>query len=231
MARIDRCALTKQEIVREASEQFLEYGYTKTTISSICKALEMSPGNLTFHYPTKEHLLAELVDMLCKFQWEQIKKEANDGLSSVMAVCLELAAMASACEQDEVIKDFFISAYTGPMCLEIIRKNDVERAVEVFASYRPDWSPEQFAEAVILCSGIEYATLMTVGDPVPLEMRVTGALNNILSIFNIPDELKAEKIKRVFSMDYRKLGKQTIKAFRRYVKNANDQALLELLKR
>ena len=67
VARIDKSALTKLEIVTEATKQFLEKGFSNTTVSSIAKELEMSTGNLTFHYPTKEHLLAELVDLLCKF--------------------------------------------------------------------------------------------------------------------------------------------------------------------
>ena len=96
MARINKGALTKLEIVQEATTQFLEKGFTHTTVSSIAKELHMSTGNLTFHYPTKDHLLAELVDMLCKFQWKQIEKEADDGISSVLAICLELTAMAGA---------------------------------------------------------------------------------------------------------------------------------------
>ena len=107
MARIDKGALTRIEIVAEASKQFLEKGYSNTTIASIAHALEMSKGNLTFYYPTKEHLLAELVDILCTFHWKQMEREANDGISSVMAICLELTAMAGACEDDPVIKDFF----------------------------------------------------------------------------------------------------------------------------
>ena len=39
MARIDKGALTRVEIISEASGQFLEKGYSKTTISSIAKAL------------------------------------------------------------------------------------------------------------------------------------------------------------------------------------------------
>ncbi len=231
MARIDRSAFVKLEIVQEASRQFLKNGYTATSISMISKALEMSPGNLTYHYPTKEHLLAKLTDILCDFQWKLMEKEADEGLSSIMAICLELATMASACEQDEVIKDFFISTYTSPMCLAIIRKNDAERAKKVFAAHRPEWTDEQFAEAEILCSGIEYATLMTAGDDVPLETRVAGALKNILGIYNIPEDLRNTKVKRVFSMDYRKLGKQTPEEFRKYVEEANDQAFFDLLKR
>ncbi len=231
MARIDKSALTRTEIVQEASKQFLEKGYSNTTISAIAKELGMSPGNLTFHYPTKDHLLAELVDMLCTFQWELIEKEANDGVSSVMAICLELTSMASACESDPVIRDFFISAYSSPMCLEIIRKNDAKRAKGIFKDYRPNWTAEEFAEAEILVSGIEYATLMTAGDPVPLETRITGALNNILGIYGIPEETRNVKIRRVFEMDYRNIGKRILDEFKEYVKQANEQAFRELLQR
>ena len=230
MARIDKRALTRLEIVQVASRQFLEKGYSATTVSAISKELGMSPGNLTFHFPTKEHLLAELVDLLCSFQWKRMEEEAGEGVSSIMAICLELASMASACEQDKVIKEFFLATYTSPMCLDIIRRNDADRARKVFASYRPDWTKEQFAEAEILCSGIEYATLMTAGDPVTLETRVAGALNNILGIYNIPEEIRKRKIQRVFDLDYQKLGRQTLTEFRQYVEEANDHAFLALLK-
>lgn len=231
MARINKSALTRLEIVQEASKQFLEKGYTRTTVSAIGKELDMSSGNLTFYFPTKEHLLAELVDLLCSFQWKRMEEEADEGYSSIMAICLELTSMASACESDPVIKDFFLSAYSSPMCLEIIRRNDTERAKKVFGSYRPDWTEEQFAEAEILCSGIEYATLMTANDHVTLETRIAGALNNILGIYGIPEETRQTKTKKVFAMDYRNLGKQVLEEFKEYVKQANEQALLDLLKR
>ncbi len=231
MARIDKGALTKIEIIGEATKQFLENGYSNTTVSSIAKALEMSPGNLTFHYPTKEHLLAELVDMLCKFQWEMMEKEAGEGVSSIMALCLELTTMLSASEDDEVIKDFFISSYSSPLCLDIIRKNDVSRAKAVFGAYRPEWTDVQFAEAEILVSGIEYATLVTAGDPVSLESRITGALNNILTIYGIPEETRSIKLNKVFTMDYRTLGKRVRNSFKEYVAETNEKAFRELVGR
>jgi len=229
MARIDKGALTRTEIIAEATKQFLEKGYSQTSISAIAKALEMSPGNLTFHYPTKEHLLAVLTDMLCDYQWKVMKQEANDGLSLVMAVCLELATMTGACEEDAIIKDFFLSAYSNPMCLAIIRKNDVARAKEVFREYCPDWTDEQFTEAEILVSGIEFATLMTAGDPVSLETRIAGAVSSILEIFGVPEKTRAEKLKKVFAMDYRNLCKQVLAGFKEYVKTTNDQTFRSLI--
>lgn len=231
MARIDKGALTKAEIVAEATKQFLEKGYSHTSVSAIAKELDMSPGNLTFHYPTKEHLLAVLTDMLCEYQWKIIKEEADEGVSSILALCLELATMTSACEEDEVIKDFFLSAYSSPMSLDIIRKNDTKRAKEVFGSHRPDWTDEQFAEAEIIVSGIEYATLMTAGDPVPLEARISGALKNILGIYGIEENLRDEKVEKVFAMDYKNLCRQVLANFKKYVTEVNEQTFRLLLQR
>ena len=176
MIRVNRKELTRSEIVRIAANCFLNDGYTKTTVNSMCKKLNMSPGNMTFHFPTKEHMLAELAEMLCKYQWKMMKDEAKDGYCSIMAICLELLTIASACEQDEVAKDFFISSYRSEMCMEHIRKNDTQRAKEVFKEYCPDWTDEYFSEAETMVSGIEYATLFTTPDSAPLEIRVNGAL-------------------------------------------------------
>ena len=231
MAKIDKSALTRAEIIREASKQFLEKGYTNTTVSSIAKELEMSPGNLTFHFPTKEHLLAELVDMLCDYQWKLIEREADYEDGSIMAICLELTTMTSACEDDDVIKDFFISSYSSPLCLDIIRKNDTKRSKKIFKKYQPEWTDEKFSEAEILVSGIEYATLMTVGNPVPLETRISGALHNILGIYGVPEEIQNKNIEKVFSLDYKNLCKQVLKNFKKHVAKTNEQMFRELLNR
>ena len=230
MARMSNSSLTKLKIIRVGTKQFLEQGYSATTAKSVASVLNISPGNLTFHFPSKEHLLAELTDLLCRFQWELMKKEAEDGVSSVMAACLELTAMAAACEEDEIAKDFYLSAYTGPLCMAIIRKNDAARAKTVFASFCSDWTDEQFDEAEILVSGIEYATLMTAGADVPLETRISGALNQILSIYGVPEETRKAKIGRVLRMDYRTIGRRTMSEFKQFVEQANEQALLDLLK-
>ena len=58
MARIGESDFTRLEIIQVATRMFLEKGYTNTTTKAISDELEMSKGNLTFRYPTKEHLLA-----------------------------------------------------------------------------------------------------------------------------------------------------------------------------
>lgn len=226
-----RVNTTKLEIIQTSTKMFLEKGYSNTSAKMLCNELDISTGNLTFYYPTKEHMLAVLVKMLCDFQWEMIERETDEGYSSIMAICLELMAMAAMCEEDEVAKDLYTSAYSSPICLEIIRKNDAGRAKEVFKDYCQDWTDEQFAEAETLVSGIEYATLMTTADSAALDVRIAGALNIILSIFNVPEETRKKKIERVLAMDYRGVGQRVLKEFKEYVDETNEHAFDNLLKK
>jgi len=222
---------TKYEIIQAASKAFLEHGYSATSVRSIAAELDMNAGLLMYHFPTKEHLLAVLVEMLCNFQWQMMKNVVDEGNTSLMAVCLEFATMAAMCEDDEIAKDFYLSAYSNPLTIGIIRKNDTLRSRMVFGEYCPDWNEQHFAEAEILVSGIEYATLMTAGDEVPLEIRIAGALNNIMTTYNVPEETRKMKTEKILAMDYHGLGKRILDEFKVFVDETNDQAFEDLLRK
>ncbi|MBQ4644721.1 MAG: TetR/AcrR family transcriptional regulator [Clostridia bacterium] len=219
---------TKLKIIQTALRLFLENGFSNTSARALCNDLDISLGNLTFYFPSKEHLLAVLIEMLCDFQWKMMKEEADDGISLVLAVCLELMSMTSAAEENETAKDLFISAYTSPITLEIIRKNDSQRAKTVFSEYCPDWTDEHFVEAEALVSGIEYATLMTTKTSSPLDARISGALDAILYIYKVPEETRKIKIQKVLSMDYKKIGSRIFDEFKEYIEQVNEQAFNEL---
>lgn len=221
MAKTAKKESVKDRILYVSTRMFLENGYTDTTVKMICDELSISKGHFNFYFNAKEYVLAELVEMLCEFQWELMKREADDGISSLLAVCLELMSMAAACEEEKAAKDFFVSSYQSPFCLEIIQKNDAVRAKEVFAKYCSDWTDEHFREAEILVSGIEYSTLNAVDDSVQLETRIAGALNAIMTIYNVPGEIRKTKIDKVLAMDYRSVGKRIFKEFKEYVEKAN----------
>lgn len=226
--KVSKSDITKLQIIRVATKNFLENGYSNTSAKKICDELGISPGNLTFYFPTKEHLLATLVDLLCDFQWKMMKEEADDGISSIMAICLELTAMTAMCDEDEIARDFYISTYTSPICLDRIRRNDADRAKKVFKEYCPNWTDEQFAMAEMLVSGAEYAALVQAGYQVSLEMRIEGALRNILRIHNVPEDLIKLKIDKVFALDYRSIGRKVLKKFKEFAEAENENAFIEL---
>lgn len=231
MIRVDRSELTRHEIIRVAANRFLNDGYTATSVHAICKTLGMSTGNLTFHFPTKEHLLAQLTGMLCDFRRVLLEEEVAEGASSLMAYCLELITTAAACEQDEVLKDFFLSIYRSEVSMDLLREWDKARSKAVFAEYCPDWTDERFEEAVTLVSGIKYATLMTTARSAPLELRIAGALNTMLHIYHVPREKRDEKLMKMLQIDYRALSLRIVKEFREYVDRTTEQALHDLLAR
>ncbi len=229
MSKFHKSKLTKLEIIKVATSLFLEVGYSKTSPKMIADELEISTGNLTYHFPTKEHLLAVLVEMLGEFQEKLLEYEADKGLSSNMSICIELMTVASACEENEVARDFFISTFQSPMCLDYLRKRHIDRAKRIFAEQCKDWTDEQFIEAEILVQGIDYSTLISSDTSVSFDVRIAGALNQILSIYNVPEEMRKEKIERVLSMNCRELGKRVLKEFISYVENTIDDALDETI--
>ncbi len=227
MAKRHKLNITKQEIIQTGTKMFLERGYSNTTCKAVADELDLSTGNITFYFPTKEHLLSVLTEMLCDFQWRMMEKEVEDGKSSLMALCLELMAMAAICEENEIVRDFYLSAYTHPMSLGIIRRNDVEKAKKVFGQFCPNRTDEEFTEAEIIVSGIEYATLMITENSAPLEMRIAGALGSIMMVYNVPEDLRNMKIKKVLDMDYREIGRRIFKEFMEYIDEVTELSLEE----
>lgn len=228
MAR-KRVNTTKSEIVRCGLSMFLENGYSATSTKMICEVLGLSTGNLTYYFPTKEHLLATLVALLCNFQQETVRQNTEDGYSSLMAICLEIAAMAFMCEEDKIARDLYLSAYRSPMCLELIQENDMRRAKQVFAEFCTDWDEKQFAVAEVLVSGVEYATLMTTGGRIPTEELIAGAVDGVLKIYHVPKELRQAKIQKILALNYRPQSREILNRFKQFVEEANEQALEELI--
>ena len=61
---------------------------------------------------------------------------------------------------------------------------------------------------------------MTTASSSPLDIRISGALNALMTIYNVPEEIRKVKLEKVFAMDYRSLGKQVLREFREYVEQA-----------
>jgi AcrR family transcriptional regulator len=230
MARKRSPSPLKAAIIKVASELFFENGYTQTTPGQICKEADIGTGNLTYYFPTKEHLLAVLVQMMIDYQWKEMENATDEGTSSLLAYCLELTTLVAIGEEIPQMQDFFVAAYSHSMTLDLIRANDIDKIKHVFAAYTQDWDDEKFTETEIIISGVEYATLMQTEHTVSIERRIEGALNTIMMLFDVPEELRKAKIAKVLAMDYRAIGIKVYEDFKQYVTEANENALDEILK-
>ena len=225
MARRRKINTTRCDIIKVATRRFLSDGYSSTTAKTICDELEISTGNLTFYFPTKEHLLEIVIRMLCDFQWRKMRELTQEGKSAKLALCLELATMTACCDENSVMRDLILSAYTHPLTLEIIRKNDCERAVTIFSEYCDGWGDINYREAEVLVSGIEYTTFMSTGSSPNLDVRISGAIGSIMMIFGVPEEIWRKKVETVLAMDYRKIARDTLKEFIEYTDSLTEEQL------
>lgn len=227
MARKERFQ-TKLEIIKLASEMFLTQGYTVASTKKMAAELGISVGNLAYHFPTKEHLLAELATRLCDYHLSVLETEIDEGRTSLLAYLLELTSIMAICEENEIAKDLYTSVYKYPMSLKIIRQSDTEKIKHIFAEYCPDWTDEDFALTENAVSGLEYASLMPENaENVPLDRRVVKTLNVVMKAYNVPEEVREQKLKKILSLDYRRIGRQLIEGFAEYVETKNKEALQE----
>lgn len=216
---------TRLQIVQLAAKLFIEDGYSNTTLSKIAKTLDLSTGNITFYFKTKEHLLAELVNEMFDFQDILMEQAADEGKTSLLAYCLELTSIAAACDRDAAARDFFTASYASEITLKLIRENDTEKTKAVFGEFRPEWTDVQWRATENVVSGIEYATIMTRAEDTPLHLQIECALDTILQLYGVPEALRRQKIRKVLSMDYRSLGSRILREFREYIDKVNEENL------
>ena len=218
---------TRLQIIQLAARLFIEDGYAETSLTKLGKLLDLSTGNITFYFKSKEHLLAVLVRELIDFQNLLLEQAADEGKSSLLAYCLELTTMAAVCEEDEAARSFFSASYSSEITLALIRENDTAKTKAVFAPFRPDWTDAQWAATENIVSGIEYATIMTREADTPLPMQIERTLNSIMLLYGVPSELRKAKIEKVLAMDYRSLGHRILREFKEYINQVNEHNLEE----
>lgn len=216
--RKKKASNTKYEIIQCATEIFLEKGYTDAYVTTIAKELQISLGNLTFWFPTKEHILAEMIKELCAFQAQADVKEADKKYSLLIDYLFELAMFASVCEENANIKDLVIASYTQPLPLAVIRANDTERSKRTFAEFCKEWSETEYIQAENVASGIECAMFMTENaQKLTLEQRVTSSLDAIMKVYEVPKDIRQSALKEVMAMDYRSRGNHVFEEFYSFV--------------
>lgn len=209
---------TKYEILQCATKLFLEKGYTDAYVTTIAKLLHISTGNLTFHFPTKENILAELVRELCAFQWQSEEREKKEDRTLLTTYILEIVMFAAICVENSNIKDLVVAAYTHSMSLAIIRESDTQRAKRIFKEYCPEWSESDYIQAENIASGIEYAMFRTENtDEVTFEQRVTSSLNAIMKLYGVPADIRKHTLAEVMSTDYQNKGSRVFEEFCKHV--------------
>ena len=217
-------------IIHTALKLYLDNGFSAITNRRLCQELGINMGSLLFQFPTKESLLTELVKELCSFQSNNLEERIKEGKTSLLAYCLELTVMASICDQEPVGRELLLSAYKNPIPLSVIRNNDTEKTKKIFGEFCSHWEKADFISAEFIVSGIEYAALTArSSEEVPLSKIIYDSLSTIMKIYNVPDEIRINKLEKIMNIDFQLLGKETFAKFKNYVNEVNEHALEDTL--
>ena len=234
MAEKHKECATKTRIIKAARELFFGEGYTKTTARKISDTVGISTGNLTFHFPTKEHLLLELVKEFCSYQLDEVIRSIKHGDCRLRTYAAEIVMQTMICEKSESLRDFCVSAFTTPMTLAEIRSWDSKKSQLLFRSYNPDWAEQDFILAENAASGLEMGALMTECDEVvTLEDKLRTTLDSLMRLYNVPEPERLAVIDEVLKTDYDGLSQQLLDRLKEHKPDMHDfeTDLQEVLRR
>lgn len=213
-----------------AMRMFLEKGFTGTSAKAISNELNISTGNLTFYYPTKEHILLELTKDITQFHTKSIDKILKNEKNDLYSYCWEVTAQIVLCEENEQAKDIYLAIYSHPLTLQYVKDWTAEKNQKILGERLSDWTLERFRRVENVTCCIERSALTEAcTDVYTIEDKIRLILTCLLKIYDISFEERETVIKKILETDYRKMGHDLLKRLTRYVKNQNKQALNEAI--
>jgi AcrR family transcriptional regulator len=84
--------LRREEILRAASDIFAEHGYRGASLALIAERVGMSTPGLLHHFPTKEHLLIDLLALRHEQDSERVEKLSTAHGGRILDALVALAA-------------------------------------------------------------------------------------------------------------------------------------------
>lgn len=210
---------------------FLEKGFTNTSAKAISNELNISTGNLTFHYPTKEHILLELTKEITNFHKQAIEKVQSEGRGDLFAYCWEVTSQITLCEENQQMNDLYLAIYSHPMTLLFVKDWTAKKNFKILGERLSDWSLDRFrlAENVTCC--IERSALTEpCSENYTLEDKIRLTLTCLLKIYDIGKDDREIVIDEILKTDYRKTGNDLLTQFAKHIEKHNQQVLEEAIK-
>ena len=217
---------TKLEIMQVAMRMFLEKGFTNTSAKAISNELDISTGNLTFYFPTKEHILLELTKEITEFHTKCIDKVFENDNDDLLSYCWEIAAQIILCEENEQAKDIYLAIYSYPMTLQFVREWTAQKNQKILGERLSDWTYERFRRVENVTCCIERSALTeTCTENYTIDDKIRLILTCLLKIYDIPYDERERVINKILEADYHKMGRELLKHLTKYIENHNQKAI------
>lgn len=132
---------TRDQIIEAADRLFYQNGYEYTSFSDLSDAVEISRGNVTFHFPTKDEILEAVIDLRLDRtrrmldEWEVDGEQCVDRIKSFIDILIMNRS-----------KIMLYGCPVGTLCTELAKLDHsaLTHANELFGLFR-DWLSRQFS--------------------------------------------------------------------------------------
>ena len=210
---------TQHAILEAATRKFLVNGFHKTSAKMICEELGISPGNLTFWYPTKADMLLEFTKRIMSYHEKFIEFNKNNGADALYTYCIEIVIQIVLCEERDNIRDIYYSMYSEPLTLSYLKDWTAEKNLGVLGSYLPDWDLKRFRRAANVTCCIERSALAEpCTEDYTLEDKIWLTLTCLLKIYDFDSKQREKVISEILATDYHKIKDGMLEQLEEFLK-------------
>ena len=202
---------TKKKILAVCVRLFLEQGYRETTISQIVEEAGVARGSFQNLFPTKDAVLMELLRAMFDGQFGVARRVADRGLPPVYAYAVETAIQITLTELNENLREIYIEAYTQSEASEYIFRQMSKELLEIFGSYLPGLTQEDFYALEIGSAGIMRGYMARACDEeFTLEKKLRCFLTMSLSAYKVSEEEIRAVLEFIGKLNIRELSEQVM---------------------
>ena len=210
---------TQQAIIDSAVRNFLVNGFRNTSAKMICNDVGISPGNLTFWFPTKADILLEFTKKIMNYHKKFIEDNKSKGAENLYTYCLEIVVQTALCEERENIRDIYYSMYSEPLTMAFLKDWTAEKNLDILGSYLPDWDLTCFRRAANVTCCIERGALSEpCTEDYTLEDKIWLTLTCLLKIYDFEKEDRETVISQILATDYHKIKNEMLKQLDEFLK-------------
>ncbi len=197
---------TQQAIINTATKQFLLNGFQKTSAKMICRELGISPGNLTFWFPTKADILLEFTKKIMNYHERFIEYTKSKGHENLYTYCLEIVVQTALCEERENIRDLYYSMYSHPLTMAFLKDWTAQKNLNILGPYLQDWDLIRFRRTANVTCCIERSALAEpCTEDYTLEDKIYLTLTCLLKIYDFEKSERERVINKILATDYHKI--------------------------
>ncbi len=210
---------TQQAIIDSAVRNFLTNGFHHTSAKMICEEVGISPGNLTFWFPTKADILLEFTKKIMSYHTKFIEYNKSMKTENLFSYCLEIVVQIALCEERENIRDIYYAMYSEPLTMSFLKDWTAEKNFDILGSYLPEWDLKRFRRAANVTCCIERSALAEpCTEDYTLEDKIWLTLTCLLKIYDFEKAEREKVISEILATDYQKIKNEMLKQLDQFLK-------------